>query len=359
MMLEKTKFVCPDCKGNLTVSSGDYICSKCSLSWKTKNGIPMFFKEAPPYWSEIPEDEAQKFNEMAKNIGWRNAVSECFPAELQKFILDEGRVNWKYFIESNTSGRILDVGSGWGTLSFALARDCEEIVSLESTWQRIEFIKIRSEQDNLSNHTAVCGSVLELPFEDNSFDVVILNGVLEWLGLSDMSIKPDKVQEKALKEIFRVLKPGGSLYIGVEQGLAFFYFLGARDPHSGLRFATFLPRFISNMYSKIVKKREYRTYIYSMCGYKRLLKRAGFNNVSFNVPVPGYLNFRYIIPLEDLNLMKFWFLNFLYTKLLFSPLFFRAVFFILKCVFKLPVKSMFKYFVPDYSMIAVKEESKS
>ncbi len=45
----------------------------------------------------------------------------------------------------------------------------------------------------------VKADILDLPFEDNSFDVIICNHVLE-------HIEDDK---KALKELYRVMKPGG------------------------------------------------------------------------------------------------------------------------------------------------------
>lgn len=49
----------------------------------------------------------------------------------------------------------------------------------------------------------VVGTVLDLPFEDNAFDVILSQAVLEHV--------PDP--QKAVDEMARVLKPGGTLFI--------------------------------------------------------------------------------------------------------------------------------------------------
>ena len=65
-----------------------------------------------------------------------------------------------------------------------------------------------------------------LPFDDASFDVVILNHVLTYI--------PDQVAE--LMEIRRILHPSGVCYIALPNRLF------PRDPHSGLPFVHYLPR---------------------------------------------------------------------------------------------------------------------
>ena len=65
------------------------------------------------------------------------------------------------------------------------------------------------------------------------------------------------------------------------------HFFG-RDPHSGLMFGSILPRIIANMYSKIVNKKPYETYIYSYYELRELLHCAGFKKNSFFIPFPGY-----------------------------------------------------------------------
>jgi ubiquinone/menaquinone biosynthesis C-methylase UbiE len=51
------------------------------------------------------------------------------------------------------------------------------------------------------------GNVLEMPYQDNQFDTVLLISILEHL-------KPEEL-DRALREIKRVLKPGGQVVYGV------------------------------------------------------------------------------------------------------------------------------------------------
>lgn len=66
----------------------------------------------------------------------------------------------------------------------------------------------------------------DLPFEDNTYDAVISISTIEHIGMdnslfnSDLKYKEDKQQDymNALKEICRVLKPGGKFYLTVPFG---------------------------------------------------------------------------------------------------------------------------------------------
>jgi SAM-dependent methyltransferase len=194
-----------------------------------------------------------------------------------------------------------------------------------------------------------------LPFSDCSFDLVILNGVLEWLGTSELDLAPNLVQEKCLKEIFRVLKPGGSLYIGVENRFAFFYFFGVKDPHSRTPFTTIMPRPIANLICLCLKRKPYRTYIYSLSGYRMILGKAGFKTADFYFPVPSYLHIRYLVPLKEDKIFDFWFGNLMNANLLFTPRLLRVVFNLVKMFILCPVIGrVIKYFIPDYAIIARK-----
>ena len=100
---------------------------------------------------------------------------------------------------------VLDVGCGAaGKTLFYASRGVEKIYGIEI------LERYRDEANNLAHRLElshlfefVCADATELPFEDNSIDTVIMNDAFEHI--------PDP--EKALKEAFRVLKPGGRVYI--------------------------------------------------------------------------------------------------------------------------------------------------
>lgn len=86
---------------------------------------------------------------------------------------------------------ILDVGAGNGFLM----KKIKERFGKESTG-----IDLNPQDDGI-----VKASVEEMPFEENTFDAAISTDLIEHL--------PDSVLDNGLKEIHRVLKPGGEVII--------------------------------------------------------------------------------------------------------------------------------------------------
>lgn len=97
---------------------------------------------------------------------------------------------------------ILDLGSGAGNDCFvarALVGDEGHVTGLDFTEAML--IKAEANRKKLGyvNIEFVRGDIEEMPLQDNSYDVVVSNCVL--------NLVPDK--QKAFSEIMRVLKPGG------------------------------------------------------------------------------------------------------------------------------------------------------
>jgi len=209
------------------------------------------------------------------------------------------------FIENKirlNSSLALDVGCGQGQVSLAIAEKSGEVFSLDISEDSMKILKDRVGDLGVRNVLISFGSALFLPYRDNLFDLVVMNGVLEWIPLGTRK-DPRETQLEALREIRRVLKEGGLFYLGIENRFYLKYWLGWRD-HSGLRFASILPRKIANWYSKAVKGEEYRHYIYSLTGYKKLLTEAGFKKIEFYTALPNYKFPMYIIEIDNKKEIK-------------------------------------------------------
>lgn len=110
-------------------------------------------------------------------------------------------------LEIKAGDSILDIGSGTGRLG----RHVIEIIGPSGTYLGIDpledRIKLANEKNQHPNAEFQIGTAEDLSsIGDNRFDVVYLNAVFHWVV--------DKAT--ALKEIFRVLKPGGK--IGIATG---------------------------------------------------------------------------------------------------------------------------------------------
>lgn len=133
-------------------------------------------------------------------------------------------------------GRILDVGCGDGItdLSIALRTGCRELVGIDpfKGYERLASIATENQlpTDAMpANLRFMPASANDLPFEDDSFDVVVSWGSLEHIAGG---------YDKALREIRRVLRPDGLLF--VHPGLYYSFFghhLGefSSEPHFHLK----------------------------------------------------------------------------------------------------------------------------
>ncbi len=301
--MKQLDLACPTCKSKLNITNGRIRCPGCSKVLGTSDSKNKYFDllahNKTYYWGEISELRAALLNTQSVKEGYVSAVSNLeseYPG-MSEYILSYSRADWIFSCQNlNQESRSLDIGSGWGSITFALSRHTSEVWSLESVPQRIDFQRIRARQEGRTNIHFVRSSWQNLPFPDNSFDLISVNGVLEWIGLSDFSQNPRNLQQRFLSEIYRILKPGGCLYIGIENRIALFLFLGSLD-HSGLPFTSLMPRKLADLTVRLFRKTkneylsdkrmaldwpDYRTYTYTWKGYADLIRSVGFSKIIFN-----------------------------------------------------------------------------
>lgn len=185
----------------------------------------------------------------------------------------------------------LDLGCGLGQVAFSLSPKCKNVIAADISRDAMKIVAVVTKDRKVRAIDCVLLDSRHLPFKNNSFDLIVSSGLLEWTPINDVSSKsPDKVQLDVLREVRRALKRLGVFWLGIENRYACEYFLGVTDHHSGLRFVTFMPRFIANYYSKLVKKQPYKTYLYNYWELRKILLSAGLCIGKFLVGFPGYSN---------------------------------------------------------------------
>ena len=99
--------------------------------------------------------------------------------------------------------KVLDVGCGTGNFSIKLAKMGCEVIGIDISEEMLKVAKDKAKKEGL-NIKFYNMDVYDMKFEDNCFDGVISVTAFEFL----------KDPDKAIEEMFRVLKPKGYLLIG-------------------------------------------------------------------------------------------------------------------------------------------------
>lgn len=100
----------------------------------------------------------------------------------------------------------VDVGSGTGLLSLTLAEHVEQVWAIDISSSMIEYLRTKAASAGLDNIQAAVASAVSLPLVDESVELVVSNYCFHHVDADD--------KRRALREVMRVLRPGGRLVFG-------------------------------------------------------------------------------------------------------------------------------------------------
>lgn len=184
--------------------------------------------------------------------------------------LRENIVDW---IPVSPDAKVLEVGSGCGAITGALARKAKEVTCVDLSKKRSMINAYRhSECDNVTIHV---GNFKDIePDLPSDFDYIFLIGVFEY-GQSYMGT--DKPFEEFLTIIMKHLAPGGRVVIAIENKYGLKYFAGCMEDHLGTYFSG-----IENY----ADGGGVRTF--SRKGLEKIFAACGVKKYSFYYPYPDY-----------------------------------------------------------------------
>jgi SAM-dependent methyltransferase len=127
---------------------------------------------------------------------------------------DERVIEIPWVLARLATGRVLEVGHAHAELAYLAALVAE---------QPGELVGVDLAEADISGMDTVCADVRELPFDDRSFDQVLLVSTLEHVGADNSVYGLDLEVDTpgpltALRELRRVLHPRGSLIVTVPLG---------------------------------------------------------------------------------------------------------------------------------------------
>jgi len=138
------------------------------------------------------------------DIGYSIEEIKDLPSDISEFSLGCG--NPVALADIRKGETVLDIGSGGGLDVFLASKRVGpegKVIGLDMTEQMVEKARKNAIKGNYNNVEFKLGEIEDIPVKDNSIDLVMSNCVI--------NLVPDK--EKAYREIYRILKPGGRFVI--------------------------------------------------------------------------------------------------------------------------------------------------
>lgn len=157
---------------------------------RSKQHVKRVFGGRVTAWAALYSDRE------ARTLEARNLISR------QRFALE--------MVEATVprASKVLDVGCGTGEMAGKLMRRGYEVWGLDLAESMIRYARDRCASDRFE-----VGDIEHIPFADNTFDAVVCLGVIEYLD----------TDEQALREIRRVLKPGGRAVVSTPSAICPLY----------------------------------------------------------------------------------------------------------------------------------------
>ena len=163
---------------------------------------------------------------------------------------------------------VLEIGCGPGVITTAMARTGVTVWAIDSLQEMVDRTNAMAHRAGVGSRVcAQVGHIDNVRFADETFDLVVVIGVTEWLGSLT----------QPLREIFRVLKPGGHLIISADNNWPLHQML---DP-------VFNPALkpLKSCLGRLLRAVGWRTrqprfHAYSLRDFDRELANAGFDKIA-------------------------------------------------------------------------------
>ncbi len=110
---------------------------------------------------------------------------------------------------------VLDVGTGPGRdIKFMYSKGIKRVVGLDNSEEFIKILKELEEKREIPRNSFVKGDMLDIPFDNETFDIVRQNASLLHIPITTKG----EMLDKAIQESYRVLKENGILFVSVKKG---------------------------------------------------------------------------------------------------------------------------------------------
>jgi SAM-dependent methyltransferase len=283
-ILPSTGPVCPHCGSIPNGGPTAWTCPGCSAGFRGLRGIIDLRTGEDAFLSNQADwAYASKLDAAFDRLDFRGLLElyfelspEIAPAlkdrQITHILTAPGRVGtWLDAIGSvNPSGPVLDLGCGSGSFLASVGHSGRPLVGVDIALRWLIVARKRLDEEGLGQIPLVCGCSERLPFADRSFAGIVAGDVIEHVA----------DQGATLAEAYRVLEPGGRLFLASPNRFS----LGL-EPHVQVWGVGFWPRRWMTPYVFWTSGRDFRAIRTLGLGeWKRLLANSPFASSVIEAP---------------------------------------------------------------------------
>ena len=213
----------------------------------------------------------EKILSIVKKESGYEFVNDSYGEWAVMYHLSRQRENIVEPMEIEKTDEVLEIGAGMGAVTGAIARKCRKVDCIELSKRRSMVNAYRHRE--FTNIEILVGNFQDIRLE-KKYDVITLIGVLEY---GYHYIDSEHPYEDFIRKVASCLKPGGKLYVAIENKLGLKYFAGYHEDHLGRPFVGL---------EGYRKSDKVKTFSHSQLN--RLLLDNCFASTYFYYPFPDY-----------------------------------------------------------------------
>jgi len=230
-----------------------------------------FYTGTDSYSDGDIEDEVLAIAESSERNQFNRIISEKKDWTIL-YHLSHIRGNIVRSIGITKEDKVLEIGSGCGAITGALAENAKKVTCIELSKRRS---MINANQNSTCDNVEILVGNFQAiePHLEEKYDVITLIGVFEYANLY---INSKDSFDEFISRISTHLAPGGRCVIAIENKFGLKYWAGCKEDHLG------------SYYSGLEGYPKNGVETFSNKGLKEIFDRAGFVSQEFYYPYPDY-----------------------------------------------------------------------